>query len=196
MLSWKSTIGHVPYMTLSTKQGCSHEIWSGTVAVGGDATEGSDIKARIANHSAQSAEQSFSPSFFSYQDGLSWHLRALKTRKHHFQTIWSHRSLALSTVAMWLPTGLLGVLPNFMNIGRNVVVASKSGRVETRPTWPVTTALPKGGVGTPMIAVLPMFALMHDRVSVCHSPVSATAVVCRYVNWKMAEYIVSKTQYG
>jgi len=62
----------------------------------------------------------------------------LKTRKCHFQTI----NLALSTVAAWLPTGLLGVPPNScMNIGRNVVVASKSGPVETGPTIPVAMAL-------------------------------------------------------
>ena len=35
----------------------------------------------------------FSPSFLGYQDGLSWHLRAWKTRKCCFQTICSHRSL-------------------------------------------------------------------------------------------------------
>ena len=40
------------------------------------------------------------------------HLCALKTRKRCFQTIWSHRSLAVSTVAMRLPTGLLGAPPN------------------------------------------------------------------------------------
>ena len=34
-----------------------------------------------------------------------------------------------------------GHTAEFMNIGRNVVVASKSGRVETRPTRPVTMAL-------------------------------------------------------
>jgi len=34
-----------------------------------------------------------------------------------------------------------GHAAEFVNIGRNVVVASKSGRVETRPTQPVTTAL-------------------------------------------------------
>ena len=33
---------------------------------------------------------------FSSQNGLSWHFRTLKTRKHCFQTV---RSLALSTVA-------------------------------------------------------------------------------------------------
>ena len=35
---------------------------------------------------------------FSYQDGLSWHFHTLRTRKRRFQTIWRHRSLALSTV--------------------------------------------------------------------------------------------------
>ena len=48
-------------------QGRSHEIWSGPVAVGG-------WRSRI-----------FSASFLGYQDGLSWHLRALKTRKLRFQ---------------------------------------------------------------------------------------------------------------
>jgi len=32
----------------------------------------------------------FSPSFLGYQDGLSLYLRALKTRKHRFQSICSH----------------------------------------------------------------------------------------------------------
>jgi len=59
---------------------------------------------------------------FSYQDGLSWHFHTLKTRKRCFETI---RSLALSTVALWLPTSLTGAA-EFVNIGRNVVVASKS----------------------------------------------------------------------
>ena len=58
-------------------QGHSHEIWSGTVAVGGDAGKGSGIE----------LEKKNLPSFFSYQDGLSWHLRALKTRKRRLQTI-------------------------------------------------------------------------------------------------------------
>ena len=40
-----------------------------------------------------------------------------------------------------MPTGLLGTPLNFMNIGRNVVVASKSGRVETGPSALVATAL-------------------------------------------------------
>ena len=34
-----------------------------------------------------------------------------------------------------------GRTAEFMNIGRNVVVASKSGPVETGPTVPVATAL-------------------------------------------------------
>ena len=51
-----------------------------------------------------------------YLDGLLWHFHGMlglirKTRKCCFQTIYSHRSLALSTVATWLPTGLLGVPP-------------------------------------------------------------------------------------
>ena len=36
-------------------------------------------------------------------------------------------------------------------------------KVETQPTRPMTTALPKWGVGTPMIVILPMFALVHGR---------------------------------
>ena len=66
------------------------------VAEGGDAAKGSGIEV---HSSMQSVEKKNSPSFFSYQNELSWHLRALKTRKHSFQTIWSHLSLALSTVA-------------------------------------------------------------------------------------------------
>ena len=76
-----------------------------------------------------------SPSFFSYQDELLWHLRVLKIRKHCFPPLWSHRSLALSIVAMWLPTGLLGTPPNSWILAEVwYVVALKSGRVETQPT--------------------------------------------------------------
>ena len=45
--------------------------------VGGQGAEGSGIEVRSGDQSARSAEKSFSSSFFSYQDGLSWHLRAL-----------------------------------------------------------------------------------------------------------------------
>jgi len=48
---------------------------------GGDAAEGSGIEVCSADDSAQSTEEFFSPSFLSYQDGLSWHLCALKTKK-------------------------------------------------------------------------------------------------------------------
>ena len=64
----------------------------------GDAAKGSDIEVVGNDYSARSAEKFFA-FIFSYQDGLSWHFRTLKTRKRRFQTICSHRSLALSTVA-------------------------------------------------------------------------------------------------
>ena len=38
-------------------------------------------------------QRQFFAFIFSYQDGLSWHFRTLKTRKRRFQTICSHRSL-------------------------------------------------------------------------------------------------------
>jgi len=41
---------------------------------------------------------------FSYQDGLSWHFRTLKTRKRPFQIICSHRSLTLNcghVIELW-----------------------------------------------------------------------------------------------
>jgi len=41
----------------------------------------------------------FSPSFLSYQDGVSWRLCASKTRKWRFQTICCHRSLLCQ---LWL----------------------------------------------------------------------------------------------
>jgi len=44
---------------------------------GGHTAEGNGIDMHSANQSTQSMEKNFSPSFFSYQDGLSWHLRAL-----------------------------------------------------------------------------------------------------------------------
>ena len=65
-----------------------------------------------------------SPSFSVIRIGLSWYYHTLKTKKRRFQTILRHRSLALSTVVMWLPTRRAVEFVNM--IGRNVVVASKS----------------------------------------------------------------------
>ena len=45
--------------------------------VGGQAAEGSGIEARSGDESTREARKKFSPSFFSYQDGLSWHIRVL-----------------------------------------------------------------------------------------------------------------------
>jgi len=71
-------------------------------AVGGDAAEGSGME-------ACSAGKNFHLHFWVIRMGshtfVLWRLGSM----HHFQTIWSHRSLALSNVATWLPTGLLGV---------------------------------------------------------------------------------------
>ena len=39
-----------------------------------------------ADYSASSMEKNFSPSFLGYQDWLLFHLCALKTRKHRFQS--------------------------------------------------------------------------------------------------------------
>jgi len=47
----------------------------------------------------------------------------------------------MSSVAAWLPTGL--VAAEFMNIGRNMVFALKSGPVVTGTTVMVATALKK-----------------------------------------------------
>ena len=44
--------------------------------LGGQGAEGSGIEASSGDQSAKRGKN-FSPSFFSYQDGLSWHLRAL-----------------------------------------------------------------------------------------------------------------------
>ena len=79
-----------------------------------------------ADYSARSTEKNFSPSFLSYQDGLSWHLRASKTRLCRFHTMYS----SLSTVAGWLPTGLPGappnsrILPEMWLLSRKVSVAT------------------------------------------------------------------------
>ena len=73
-------LGTLKWGSVCIYQGRSHEIWSGTVAVEGDAAEGGSIEARTANRTAKY----FSFSFLSYQDGLSWHLCALKTRKRHY----------------------------------------------------------------------------------------------------------------
>jgi len=46
--------------------------------VGGQAAEGSGIEARSGDQSTRANRgKKFSPSFFSYQDGLSWHIRVL-----------------------------------------------------------------------------------------------------------------------
>ena len=74
-------------------QARSHEIWSSPVALKGVMLPSSGIEACNIDYSTQSTEKKCSPSFLSYQDGLSWHLRASKTRKCCFQTICSHQSL-------------------------------------------------------------------------------------------------------
>jgi len=71
-----------------------------------EAARGSDIKGREHDNSARSAgKKKIFTIVFSYQDGLSWHFRTLMTRKRRFQTICSHRYLALSTVAIPLNCG-------------------------------------------------------------------------------------------
>ena len=84
-----------------------------------------------------------------YRDGLSWHLHALKTRKPRFQTTYSHQSLLCQ---LW-PHGLIPVCwIEFVNyIGRNVIVASKSGPVETVPTILVATALKYPKICPPLL---------------------------------------------
>jgi len=73
------------------------------------------------------AWKNFFAYIFSYQDVLLWHFCTLKTRKRRFQTICSHWSLALLTVAIWLPTDLTGTPPNLWILAENVVVASSTG---------------------------------------------------------------------
>ena len=129
-----SIIERLKIIWINLKQARSHEIWSGTVGVGGYAAKGMGIEARSVNHFAQSAEKIFT-FIFESSDGLSWHLHALKTKIGHFETI---LSIILSSVATWLPTGLS---PNSRILAEMWVVASKSGRVEIQPTRPVTTVL-------------------------------------------------------
>ena len=66
-----------------------------------------------------------------------------KTRKHHVQTICSHQSLALSSVNYGhvAANRFARHAAKSVNIGRNVVVASKSGLVQIGPTVLVATAL-------------------------------------------------------
>ena len=68
------------------------------VAVGGDVAEGSGIEVCSGDHSTRSAEKNFT-FIFGFSGWALMTPSCLKTRKCCFQTIWSHRSLALSTEA-------------------------------------------------------------------------------------------------
>jgi len=64
---------------------------------------------------------------FSYQDGLSWHIRTLKTRKRCFQTIYLKPSISSSVNRGHVAANQSDErAAEFVNIGRNVVVALKS----------------------------------------------------------------------
>ena len=88
------------------------------------------------------AQKNVAPSFLSYEDGLWWHLCALKT------------TVGSITFKLFVAINLYFVncghvasnwsarcATKFKNIGRNVVVASKSGPVETGSTVLVAMAL-------------------------------------------------------
>ena len=77
-------------MTLSRAVGSSPRV--GRLDWSIDAPEGSEIEARRAII-PRKARKIFFAFIFSYQDGLSWRFRTLKTRKRRFQTICSHRSV-------------------------------------------------------------------------------------------------------
>ena len=80
-----------------------------------------------------------------YQDGLSLHLCALKTRKRRFRTICSRRSLALSTVATWLPRQpVCWACHQIHEYWQKRSCCLQSGPVETRPTVLVAMALNEG----------------------------------------------------
>ena len=169
-------------------QGHSHDIWSGTVAVRGDAAKGSGIELCSTNHSARSMEN-FSPSVLSYQDALSWHLRALKTRKCRFQTIWSHRSLALSTVAMWLPTTRLGapwILAEMWLLPQKVV--------GLKPTDPINLSgiygpVLKGGPTRPRTPLLG-FAISKTIFS-CNLPESGLELPSLHVQSRCSAFYIA-----
>jgi len=89
-------------------QGCRHEIWSGTVAVGGNTAKDSGTEVCRADPSVRSAEKNF----------FHLHFSVIRMGSHH-TTLWRLGSVTFklsisSSVnrAVWLPTSLLGAPPN------------------------------------------------------------------------------------
>ena len=95
----------------------------------GNAAEGSAREVRSArarSFRAKRGKKKFTL-IFSYQGGLSWHIRTLKTRKRRFQTIYLKPSISSSINRGHVAANRSdGRAAEFVNIGRNVVVASKS----------------------------------------------------------------------
>ena len=112
------------------KQGCSHEIWSGTVAVGGDAAEGSGLEVEKKNffHLHYSVIRMGSHDTFA--------LSILHVGSVAFKLLISSSVNCGCVAANWSA----GRATEFVNIGRNVVVASEVVRLKLgqlyRWLWP------------------------------------------------------------
>ena len=104
-----------------------------------------ESKPVYSNHQGGSSIEVHSFDFFTFIFELSgWALVApscIEDYKALLSNYLQPLISTLSTITTWLPTGLLGCATKFENIGRNVVVASERGSVETGPTVLVATAL-------------------------------------------------------
>ena len=88
----------------------SLKIWSGQVA------EAADVWSR-GRRQWHRGGKNFMASFFNCQDGLSWYPCALKGRKHCFETICSHWSLALVNCGHVAVNWSAGHTAKLVNIG-------------------------------------------------------------------------------
>ena len=121
------------YFSSNIHQGRSHEIWSGLVAVGGDAAKGRGIEACSADYLAQSVEKFFHPHFLVIRMG------SLGTFKL-FAAVDLYSVLACQLWSCGCQP-VCRVRRRIWDYWQNVVVASKSGPVETGPTVLMATAL-------------------------------------------------------
>ena len=137
---------------LKEEQGCSHEIWSGTVAGGGDTAEGSGIEVPSGDMDKKNAI------YYPWRRSkkkihLQFNLvtpSCFELKEASLSNYWKPSISSSVNCGHVAASRSAGCTAEFVNIGRSMVVASKSGRVETRPTRPVTTAL-KSGRGRPWI---------------------------------------------
>ena len=106
----------------------------------GDAVKGSGIEARSANYSVRSVEKMFRLHIWVVRMGShgTFVLSRLKSAAFKLFAAINLYSVNYGHMALYRSARRSA---KFKNTGRNMVVASKSGPVETRPTVLVATAL-------------------------------------------------------